>query len=275
MTTIVQLSDPHFGTEVRPVAEAALRAVHTLQPDVVIVSGDITQRARRSQFRAASDFLDALSPAAILVIPGNHDIPLFNVFARLFTPYAAFKNAFGARESVWITPDIAIIGFDSTSRLRHTRGRLKQNDVAQKIMHVRRQLAPGAILVACAHQPLQTAWPEDAGEVLLDVERTALAFSELQVDLVLSGHVHVPLITTTRDAFPRLARHFILSGAGTAVSHRVRAGAPNSFNLIATDTWNGVRSIAITKYCFDDAGRQFVADLPAHFDCGASGWAER
>jgi 3',5'-cyclic AMP phosphodiesterase CpdA len=275
MTTIVQLSDPHFGTEVRPVAEAALRAVHTLQPDVVIVSGDITQRARRSQFRAASDFLDALSPAAMLVIPGNHDIPLFNVFARLFTPYAAFKNAFGARECVWIMPELCIIGFDSTSRLRHTRGRLKQDYITQKIMHARPQLGPGAILVACAHQPLHTAWPEDSGEVLINAERTALAFSESHVDLVLSGHVHVPLMTTTRNVFPRLARHFILSGAGTAVSHRVRAGAPNSFNLIVTDIRNGARSIAITKYWFNDVSRQFVADVPVYFDCGTSGWAER
>lgn len=272
MTIIVHLSDPHFGTEVPVVVSAVVEAVRAMQPDVVIVSGDITQRARSKEFRAASDFLDALSAEAKLVIPGNHDIPLFNIVARLFSPYAGYKRALGARESVWIGQHLGVIGFDATSPLRHTRGALDPADMEHKIRKLRQRLRPDAILIACTHQPLHTAWPEDNEEVLIRAEQTAHVFSELNVDMVLSGHVHVPLRTTTQNVFPSLARHFILAGAGSAVSNRIRPGAPNSFNTISVGTQDKVRTIAIAQYIFDHISQKFISDIPMRFTSGAKGW---
>ncbi len=95
--TLLQISDPHFGTEQPAVVEALLRLAQEIQPAAVIVSGDITQRARRAQFEAAREFVSRLSPPAVVAIPGNHDIPLFNVIARMFHPYAGFERAFGTR----------------------------------------------------------------------------------------------------------------------------------------------------------------------------------
>ena len=95
MTTLLQISDPHFGTERAPAVQALLRLAREQAPDVVVLSGDITQRARRSQFDAARAFIDELQPPALVAIPGNHDIPLFNVIARMFTPYANYVHAFG------------------------------------------------------------------------------------------------------------------------------------------------------------------------------------
>jgi len=86
VTLLLQISDPHFGTEDPGAVEALVPLVHEKRPGLVVLSGDITQRARRGQFEAARRFLDRLPAAALVVIPGNHDIPLFNVFGRLLRP---------------------------------------------------------------------------------------------------------------------------------------------------------------------------------------------
>src|SRR5258706_7190913 len=95
MTSILQISDTHFGTEQPPVVNALVRLAHAETPDLVVISGDVTQRARRSQFRAAREFVDRLAVPRTLIIPGNHDIPLYNIFARLFDPYANHRREFG------------------------------------------------------------------------------------------------------------------------------------------------------------------------------------
>ena len=92
MTTLLQISDAHFGTEQPPVVQALLQLARDQAPDLVVMSGDITQRARRSQFRAARAFIDQLKPAALLAIPGNHDIPLFNLALRAFAPYSDLRS---------------------------------------------------------------------------------------------------------------------------------------------------------------------------------------
>lgn len=274
MTIIVHISDTHFGTEVLPVVNALKQTIQTLAPDIIILSGDITQRARTSQFSAAADFMASLPAKAKLVIPGNHDIPLFNVFKRLVTPYGNYKKAFGAREHMWYGGDVGVVCYDATSPFRHTRGHLTQQATLRHIDAIRKHLNPGAILIACAHQPLVTAWPQDAHETLIDRDETASLWSENHIDLALSGHVHVPLLTTTEKAFPDLPRHFILAGAGTAVSHRIRPGAPNSFNVITAISKETEPSISITHYSFDTPSSQFTAMHPVHFVRTGQGWQE-
>ena len=95
MTVLLHLSDTHFGTEQEAVVVAALKLTHAEQPDAVILSGDITQRARAAQFDAARIFCDGLQVERLLTLPGNHDIPLYNVAARLFAPYAGYARVFG------------------------------------------------------------------------------------------------------------------------------------------------------------------------------------
>ena len=276
MTRIVHLSDTHFGTELPDVVTALQQAVAELQPHIVLLTGDITQRAHRGQFQAAKDFLDQLPVQTKLVIPGNHDIPLFNVFARLLTPYAAYQRAFGNRESVWYGDGIGIIGFDTTCRLRHTRGALDTEHLTRRVRDARAKLGNEALLIACVHQPLYTAWPEDYANVLLNAEATAQAFSALQVDVVLSGHVHVPLMTTSRVAFPALDWDFLLVGAGTAVSHRTRPSAPNSFNVITANTAaDGVRTLMLTRFDFDAGVGKFIASAEMQGICQEGGWRLR
>src|SRR5690606_31155385 len=114
MTLLVQISDPHFGTEQPEVVDALRRFVHAQSPQLAIVSGDITQRARRRQFRLARAFIDSLDVPGLLVIPGNHDIPLFNVAARLLRPYANHMREFGELEPVFASDDVLAIAVNTT-----------------------------------------------------------------------------------------------------------------------------------------------------------------
>ena len=268
MTVIIHISDTHFGTEVRAVTDALKQSVCNLLPDIIILSGDVTQRARRSQFKAAADFLGSLPAKTKLVVPGNHDIPLFNPFMRFLMPYRNFKKAFGPREATWTSPDLGIACYDATSPYRHTNGKINRNLVTAKVSLLKKQLNPKGVIIACAHQPLVTAWPEDSHETLIDREETARLWSEAGVDLVLSGHVHVPIVTTTHKSFPQISRHIILAGAGTAISHRTRPGAPNSFNVITVNA----PGISIDCYVFNSDQARFIPDRPVHFSKGNSGW---
>ena len=123
MSVLLQISDPHFGTEQAPVAAALLELAGQLQPDVALFSGDITQRARRAQWRGAETFAKRLPAKQVLAIPGNHDIPLFNVFARAFAPYAGYASAFGrALEPELDLPDMLVLCLNTTRPRRHKDG---------------------------------------------------------------------------------------------------------------------------------------------------------
>ncbi len=275
MTTIVHISDTHFGTEVPPVVEALRQTINNLKPGIVILTGDITQRARPSQFKAAADFLDGLSAKTKLVIPGNHDIPLFNIWSRFMHPYRNYKKFFGAREAIWNNGDLGIICYDATSAFRHTRGKLLKHSLLKWINQLKKHLNSESVIIACAHQPLETAWPQDQHETLINRKEIAHIWSEHKIDLVLSGHVHVPMLATTQKTFPALPTPFILAGAGTAISYRIRPGAPNSFNVITITREEKTPLIAITHYFFEKESCLFKAHHPVYFIRTAQGWQEK
>lgn len=270
---IAHLSDPHFGTEVPAVVTALQAALSELRPDMIVVSGDITQRARAAQFAAAAAFIDSLPPVPKLLVPGNHDLPLFNLPLRLLLPDHGYRSAFGATEQERIAGRVSVIGFDATLRLRHTRGSLRPE-------HVRLRMAasadpanpadPSRWRIAVVHQPLHTLLDEDRDECLIGAAAIADALAGCGADLVLSGHVHMPLLADTRAIFAGLPRHFVLSGAGTAVSWRTRPGAPNSFNLLQLD--DATRRMTLTLHAFDAATQVFRPDYARAFALQADGW---
>ena len=123
MTVLLHFSDTHFGTEEAPVVQALQALVREQQPDALILSGDITQRARSAQFAAARSFCDSLGVARLLALPGNHDIPLYNLAARMFAPYAGYKACFGDElEPELEFGDVLVIGVNTTRPARHKDG---------------------------------------------------------------------------------------------------------------------------------------------------------
>ncbi|TFW09533.1 metallophosphoesterase [Oxalobacteraceae bacterium OM1] len=272
-TTVLHFSDLHFGTEIVAARDAALLAARRIQPDVIVVSGDITQRARQREYLAAKTFLDLLPGRAKLVIPGNHDIPLLNLPARVLRPYAGYVRTLGAPEGVWNDRMTAVVALNTTTPFRHTRGRVPVPAFRAMAEQARKRIGPDGVLIAVIHQPFVTAQPEDADEVLMNAPEAARLFAELGVDAALSGHVHYPLLRTTLADFPELPRPFVLCGAGTTFSHRVRQGAPNSFHAMRVVRGEGaVARIEVTAHVYDTGGRRFAAGETQVFVRDAGGW---
>ena len=115
MSVLLHISDPHFGTERPQVVKALERLAHAQAPELVILSGDITQRARKAEFAAAGAFMDRLAVPSRLVIAGNHDIPLFDLVTRIFGPYSRYRRLFGSDlEPVHVAPELLVIGVRTT-----------------------------------------------------------------------------------------------------------------------------------------------------------------
>ena len=233
MTVLLHISDTHFGTEQPKVVAALQELSRELAPDAVVHSGDITQRARAAQFSAAKQFCDELGVAHLLTLPGNHDIPLYNIAARLFAPYAGYKACFGDDlEPELEFADVLVLGVNTTRPERHKDGvvSVKQvNRVVQRLHKARRE----QLRVVVTHQPACVMRPEDEKDRLHGGEVAVQAWARAGADLVLGGHIHLPYVSDVcARANATAPRPMFCVQAGTALSHRVRHGSPNSCNVI-------------------------------------------
>jgi len=228
MTVVLQLSDPHFGTE-RPEAVAALqRFCRELQPDLLLVTGDITQRARPAEFARAKAFFDGLGVPARLVIPGNHDIPLFDLFARAFKPYGRFCRAFGpALEGEFERDDLLVITINTTRRWRHKHGEVSDEQIDRAAQRLARA-GPQRLRLVAVHQPVGVTQETDVNNLLRGHESAVRRWAEAGADAVLGGHIHLPYVLP----LPGLPRPVCAVQAGTALSNRLRGGISNSVNVI-------------------------------------------
>lgn len=227
MSVLLQISDTHFGTEQPHVVEALVALAAQQRPDVVVLSGDITQRAQPAQFRAAKDFVDRLG-APVLAIPGNHDIALFNLWERLFRPYARFASAFGSEcEPVLSTQDLLVVGVNTTRAWRHKNGEVStvQIDRVAKLLVA---ASPRQLRVVVVHQPVAVIQVQDRTNLLRGHSAATRAWSTAGADLVMGGHIHLPYTLPLQT----LSRPLWVVQAGTAVSSRTRSGVPNSVNVL-------------------------------------------
>ena len=232
MTVLLQVSDPHFGTERAEVVEALERFAHALRPDALLLSGDITQRATRAQFAAARAFVTRLRVPSVLAIPGNHDIPLFNLAARLIAPYGRYRHAFGDDlEPTLETADVCVLALNTTRRYRHEDGAVSAAQI-EKIAQRFEAAAPAQWRIVVVHQPVAVTREADRTNLLHGRETALRRWAAAGADLVVGGHIHLPFVLPLRERWPGLARPMWAVQAGTAVSNRVRADAGNSVNVI-------------------------------------------
>lgn len=254
MTVILHVSDPHFGTERPHVAQALRRCAAELAPDLLVLSGDITQRATRRQFASAAAFVRELGAPQVLAIPGNHDVSLFNVVERAFTPYASYRRFFGAElEPSFEADDCLVLGVKTTRRYRHVDGELSPGQCERVAARLR--LASAAQLrVVVVHQPLAVPRSSEEKNVVHGRDRAIAAWSRAGADLILSGHVHLPFVLPLHEQFA-LPRPLWAVSAGTAVSSRVRRDAGNSVNVIRTA--RSGRAAVVEPWTFDETSGAF------------------
>lgn len=232
MSTLLQISDTHFGCEQPHVMRALEVLATSKKPDVLIVSGDITQRATRAQFANARAFCNRLGAAHLLAVPGNHDIPLLNVFARVAHPYAAYREAFGeALEQHLQTPSLCISSVNTTRWWRHKNGQVSRAQIDRVCQQLSRATAQ-QLRVVVVHQPVHVLRPQDEHDRLIGWQPAVQAWSAAGADIVMGGHIHLPYVCELSAQVDGMARRMWCVQAGTAVSSRIRREAPNSVNLI-------------------------------------------
>ncbi len=257
MTVLLQVSDAHFGTERPEVVAALLGLAQSQQPDVVVLSGDITQRARRSQFAAARAFVDRLPPTRLLAIAGNHDIPLFNALARIFAPYANYARAFGPDlEPVLELGDMLVIGVNTTRPRRHKDGEISELQV-QRVGARLLSAKDHQLRIVVVHQPVLAIQEGDTRNLIHGRERAIDAWVDSGVDIVMGGHIHLPYVRPLHALGAHRPRTAWTVQAGTAVSSRVRDGLPNSVNVIRCVSGTGPRGCIVERWDFASGSNCF------------------
>ena len=263
MTHIAHLSDLHFGSENPRVCIALHEALMALEPDLIAVSGDLTQRARKQQFEAARKFLTQL-PGELLIVPGNHDVPLFDLPTRLIQPYRNYHAHFGEHQSAAINAGpVTLLGVDSTRRWRHKEGWLgRRGDRSIPLRLPTR--ADGHILGMVTHHPLQRYREASGPNARQAARKTVARLHRLGVDFILCGHDHHPrthwfdLIETDEASVSKAEQGILQVSAGTAISTRTREH-PNSFNLLRIEVEPGKRAqLHNQRWDYHDATAEFT-----------------
>jgi 3',5'-cyclic AMP phosphodiesterase CpdA len=233
MRTLVHLSDIHFGHVDWATLKPLIAAVHHAKPDLVAISGDLTQRAKIVEFREARAFLDAL-PRPQIVVPGNHDIPLHNIYARLVGRFARYKEFISEDlEPFYIDSEIAVAGINTARPTTWKSGRINSGQLLRA--HERLcSVGRGHLKVVVTHHPFEL--PEGMAASAL-VGRAHMAMNQLAecgADVFLAGHLHLGYTSHTSRRYNIAGHSALVIQAGTATSTRSR-GESNSFNILRID----------------------------------------
>jgi 3',5'-cyclic AMP phosphodiesterase CpdA len=254
VTRLLQVSDAHFGTERPQVVEALVSLAARLAPQLLVLSGDLTQRARRSQFAAASAFVQRLAIPRLLSIPGNHDLPLFDLARRAVAPYGHYLQAFGPElEPRFSAPDCLVLGVKTTRRYRHADGEISAEQ-RERVAQALREAGAEQTRLVVLHQPIAVPRPSEVHNVVHGAEAAIGAWHEAGADIILGGHIHLPFVLPLHELRP-LSRPLWAVNAGTAVSSRVRYDAGNSVNVLDIVA---PRRAELQQWTYNDAVGDFV-----------------
>lgn len=231
MRRIVHISDIHFGRVDYAVVESVVQTLNELQPHLVVVSGDLTQRAKSRQFIEAKRFLERL-PQPQIVVPGNHDVPLYNVFDRFVNPLEKFKKYITSDLTpTYFDDEIAVVGVNTSRSLTVKGGRINE----EQMSFISKSLCDvdeDKLKVVVTHHPFDLPENFDERDIVGRAGKAMPLMSDCGADVFLSGHLHAShILSTTRRYRMESGRSALVIQAGTATSDRVRNEA-QSFNVL-------------------------------------------
>lgn len=246
MRKLAHISDLHFGKEDPEIVLVLKEDLIKNKPDLVIISGDFTQRAREKQYRKARSFLDSL-PFKTLCVPGNHDIPLFDLFRRFIFPLTRYRKYISEEvDPLFADDEIVVCGLNTARSLAWKEGRIS----VEQITEMENKLCPfpdDRLKIVVTHHPFLP--PPDSKAIKL-VGRSRLALDVIDkcnADLLLAGHLHTDYSGDIRGYYVKRKRSVIAVQASTAISTRTREDE-NAYNLITVNRnriniqvriWNG------------------------------------
>lgn len=241
MPTLLHASDLHFGRPHFPDAARALeREIERLDPDVIVLAGDFTQRAKVAEFQAARAFLKSLPDIPTVVVPGNHDVPLYRVLERLTAPLRNYQKFVSSKlDSITRVPGATIVALDSTAPHRAiVNGRIGR-DQLEFAARIFRDAPPQDIKILVAHHHLASAPDDESDSPLPGACGILEACRRMGVELILGGHLHRGFAITSGEVCPGEGdgEEVLMVHSGTVSSTRGRVGerGRNSLNVISID----------------------------------------
>ena len=258
------MSDLHFGRDRAELLAPLLLAVNQLDPDVMVISGDLTQRATAAQFSAAAAFIGNLA-APVITIPGNHDLPLHNLFWRVVLPWRRYRHWINADlEPKFVDTEIAVIGVNTVNRFAWQQGWFRARAIRRVCAEFGGSTDKRTHIVV-VHHPLEHL-PDEHKRLMRNASRGIQALSDCGADVVLSGHLH----NWRADPFATVdgRRSAVQVHAGTSLSNRLR-GEVNDFNLLEIEQGK----ITVHRHAFSDATSTFTAVASVTFIAGLGGWS--
>ena len=267
MRTLVHLSDLHFGRVDDVLVDPLIKLVAQIKPDVVVVSGDLTQRARSEQFREARQFLDAL-PSPQIIVPGNHDVPLHNMVTRFFRPLEKYQRYITHDlEPFYADEEIAVLGINSARSLTFKNGRVNESQIARAQARLA-TLDAHIVKVIVTHHPFDLPADYADTEIIGRAPMAMKMFARYGADMLLAGHLHVSHAGSTAARYAISGYAALVVQAGTATSTRSR-GESNSFNVIKINSPH----ISIQRFTWMPGKSAFMALNTESFCRTIKGWS--
>lgn len=266
MRTIVHLSDLHFGRSDPQLVEPLIKTIRDLNPNLIAVSGDLTQRARSHEFQEARAFLDSF-PQPKIVVPGNHDVPLYNIYHRFLRPLDKFRR--------YITDDLhptyaddetMVIGVSTARSLVVKGGRINQ----EQLTHVKEKfcaLPDEVVKILVTHHPFDLPGGHDDRDLVGRAQMAMAGLAECGADVFLAGHLHMSHTGNTAKRYNIQGHTALIVQAGTAISTRGR-GEANSFNLIRLEH----PEIVVERFGWNPTSVGFTRASEERFMHSSEGW---
>ncbi|MDQ6809697.1 MAG: metallophosphoesterase [Verrucomicrobiota bacterium] len=265
MRTIIHLSDLHFGRTNPAILSPLIGFIGEVKPDLVAISGDFTQRARTAEYREAREFLDAI-PLPQIVVPGNHDVPLHNLFKRIVHSLDRYRRYISDDlYPFFADEEIAVAGVNTARGLTWKDGRINWRQL-QELRDQLRQVPDDLTKIVVTHHPFDL--PAGAHGNVVGRSRLAIeTLAECRVDMLLAGHFHIADVgyTATRYRLPGYSALIVSSGTSTSTRSR---GQPNSLNVIRIER----PTIAIERRIWAANSNVFDVSSVERFHRGADGW---
>ena len=259
MRKIVHLSDVHFGTIEPEILPVLSHTIQTQNPDIVVVSGDLTQRAREQEFKDARSFLSTL-PLPQIVVPGNHDVPLYNLVLRTFDPLRRYrKHITDELNPFYLDDEIAVLGINTARSLTFKGGRINHRQIAAVVERFQ-NVSDTVIKILVTHHPFEGNGDGENDGIVGRARLALEGFSNCGVDLILSGHLHGMRVGLSTNQYDLGGYTALLIQAGTATSKRRRMEA-NSFNVLEVDQ----RHLSVKCWTWDGSHGKFVISSEQRF----------
>ncbi len=267
MRTIIHLSDLHFGRTDPQLVEPLLKSIREVNPTLVAVSGDLTQRARSREFQEARAFLDSL-PQPKIIVPGNHDVPLYNIYDRFLRPLDKYRRYItDDLQPLYADEKMIVIGVSTARSLVVKGGRINQQQLAQ-VKEKFCALPDEVVKILVTHHPFDLPTGYDDSDLVGRAQMAMTGLAECGADVFLAGHLHVSHTGGTAERYKIQGHSALVVQAGTAISTRGR-GEANSFNLIHLEH----PAISLQRFSWNPEGLSFTVTQEEQFRHSREGWA--